>query len=413
MPVNNLRIGWLVTLAVVGCAVLSSAGRASGVEMSGAGRWMTQPVMGQPALTSVFGLAEQAQVFGLTMARHRLSGLTFAGQGSQLSLLSDHYAGVDSRLFHPSGDRPVDYQGGAIRYSGALAYVDLGGARITGSGVGDRRSWYGRISTNMFSSSLFRIEREDGVAAYAAYICAKMRDTTLTVRQIEAGSAYDRQVNLTLPFTFSVYPQAKLELEFHRGRSLRFSGSNSERVMLTLRGSFGRSPQLALAAGLEDGSGDGVRDVAVLGAVAVAVALIASSGDADTDTVSRWSGQHDAAWNVLNDINPTSVSENIEYGSWVYRNTDATFSALSPVRGTVNSVNIGSPTQVPSGTVATASYHTHGGDDPLYDSENFSPTDLITDNLWKVDGYLGTPLGAFKIHNYVTGEVSRLGTIAN
>ena len=413
MPVNDLRIGWLVTLAVVGCVLLGSAGRAAGDEMSGAGWWVTQPVLGQRALTSVFGLADQAQQFGLTMARRRFSGLTFAGRGSHLPSLSEHYAGVDSRLFHPSGDLCVDYQGGAIRYSGALAYVDLGGARISSSGVGDRHSWYGRISMDMFSSSLFRIEREDGVAAYAADIRAKMGDTTLTVRQIEAGSAYDRQVNLTLPFAFSVYPQAKLELEFHRGRSLRFSGSNSERVMLTLRGSLGRSPQLALVAGLEDGSSDGVRDLALLGAAAVAVALIASSGDADTDTVSRWSRQQDAAWNVLNNINPTSVSENIEYGSWVYRNTDSTFSALSPVRGTVNSVNIGSPNQVPSGTVATASYHTHGGDNPLFDSENFSPTDLITDNLWKVDGYLGTPLGAFKFHNYVTGEVSRLGTIAN
>tara|TARA_B100001123_G_scaffold224421_1_gene252661 strand:- start:7987 stop:9228 length:1242 start_codon:yes stop_codon:yes gene_type:complete len=413
MPVNNLRIGWLVALAVVGCAVLSFSGRAVGDELSKMGRWVTYPVVGQGAATSVLGLSEPAQVFGLAMARRRFSGLTFAGQGSHLSVLSGHYAGVDSRLFHPSGDRPVDYQGGAIRYSVALAYVDLGGVRITSSGVGDRHSWYGGISTDVFSSSLFRIEREDGVAAYAADICAKMRDTTLTVRQIEARSAYDRQVNLTLPFTFRIYPQAKLELEFHQGRSQRFSGSNSERLMLTLRGRFGRSPQLALAAGQERGLGDGVRDVAVLGATAVAVALIASSGDADTDSISRWSRQHDAAWNVLNDINPTSVSENVEYGSWVYRNADATFSALSPVRGTVNSVNIGSPNQVPSGTVATASYHTHGGDDPLYDSENFSPTDLITDNLWKVDGYLGTPSGAFKFHNYVSGEVSRLGTIAN
>ena len=413
MVVNNLRIGWLGTLAVAGCVFFSSAGRAVGDEMPSAGWWLTQPVMGQPVLTSVFGLADQAQIFGLAMARRRFSGLTFAGQGSHLSLLSDHYAGVDSRLFHPSGGLPADYQGGAIRYSGALAYVDVGGSRIISPGVGERYSWYGRISTDVFSSSLFRIEREDSVAAYAADIRAKIRDTTLTVRQIEAGSAYDRQVNLTLPFAFSTYPQAKLELEFHQGRSLRFPGSNSERIMLTLRGSFGRSPLLALAPDSKDGSSDSVRDVALLGAAAVAVALIASSGDADTDTASRWSGQHDAAWNALNDINPTSVSENIEYGSWVYRNTDATFSALSPVRGTVNSVNIGSPNQVPSGSVATASYHTHGGDDPLYDSENFSPTDLITDNLWKVDGYLGTPLGAFKIHNYVTGEVSRLGTIAN
>lgn len=413
MAVKTPWIGWLCTLAVVGCMVLSSAGRAAGDEMSTAGWWMTQPVMGQRAATSVLGLAEQAQVFGLTMARRRLSGLTFAGQGSHLSVLSDHYAGVDSRLFHPSGELPVDFQGGGLRYSGVLVDVDLGGARIASSSVGDRHSWYGRFSTDVFFSSIFRIEREDGVAAYAADIRAKMRGITLTIRQIEAGSAHDRQVNLMLPFAFSDYPRAKLELEFHQGRSLRFSGSNSERVMLTLRGSFGRAPMPALTAGLRDGSSDGVREVAMLGVAAVAVALIASSGDAGADSVSRWSGQNDAAWNALNDINPTSVSENIEYGSWIYRNIDATFSALNPVQGTVNSVNIGSPNRVPSGTVATASYHTHGGDDPLYDSENFSPTDLITDNLWKVDGYLGTPLGAFKVHNYITGEVSRLGTVAN
>ena len=79
MVVNNLRIGWLGTLAVAGCVFCSSAGRAVGDEMPSAGWWLTQPVMGQPVLTSVFGLADQAQIFGLAMARRRFSGLTFAG----------------------------------------------------------------------------------------------------------------------------------------------------------------------------------------------------------------------------------------------------------------------------------------------------------------------------------------------
>ena len=158
----------------------------------------------------------------------------------------------------------------------------------------------------------------------------------------------------------------------------------------------------------------------VLGAAVCLSALLISScgggggtsSGVSTDT-GRWPGQHDAAWNALNDINPTSVSENVEYGGWVYLNADATYSFLDPVRGTVNAVNIGSPDQVPTGTVAKASYHTHGGDDPRFDTENFSPTDLITDNLWKVDGYLATPSGAFKYHNYITGEVLQLGTVAN
>ena len=53
MVVNNLRIGWLGTLAVAGCVFFSSAGRAVGDEMPSADWWLTQPVMGQPALGNV------------------------------------------------------------------------------------------------------------------------------------------------------------------------------------------------------------------------------------------------------------------------------------------------------------------------------------------------------------------------
>ena len=81
MPVNNRRIGWLGTLAIAGCVLLSSTGRVAGDAISSAGWWMTQPVPGQGPLTSVFGLADQAQVFGLTVTRPRVSGLTFVGRG--------------------------------------------------------------------------------------------------------------------------------------------------------------------------------------------------------------------------------------------------------------------------------------------------------------------------------------------
>jgi hypothetical protein len=46
MAVNNLRIGWLGTLAVAGCVLFSSAGRAAGDEMPITG-WVThQPALG-------------------------------------------------------------------------------------------------------------------------------------------------------------------------------------------------------------------------------------------------------------------------------------------------------------------------------------------------------------------------------
>ena len=81
MVVNNLRIGWLGTLAVAGCVFFSSAGRAVGDEMPSAGWWLTQPVMGQPVPTSVFGLADQAQTplqFALGNVDHVLDTSTMS-----------------------------------------------------------------------------------------------------------------------------------------------------------------------------------------------------------------------------------------------------------------------------------------------------------------------------------------------
>ena len=68
---------------------------------------------------------------------------------------------------------------------------------------------------------------------------------------------------------------------------------------------------------------------------------------------------------------------------------------------------------MPDGSVTTASYHTHAAFDTAYDNENFSLTDLALDVAWEFDGYLGTPAGYFKYHNYLTGVITTLGTIAN
>ena len=86
----------------------------------------------------------------------------------------------------------------------------------------------------------------------------------------------------------------------------------------------------------------------------------------------------------------------------------------SSLAGDEASVNIGNPvTAVPAGTRATASYHTHGGPDPRYDNENFSPQDILSDVLVGVDGYLGTPSGVLKKHVLNTNQVIILGRIAN
>jgi len=149
----------------------------------------------------------------------------------------------------------------------------------------------------------------------------------------------------------------------------------------------------------------------VIGAGAVAVAAISSSGSDDTDNSSRFVSERDAAFDELNMINPVSVRENREHGGWVYRNKDNTYGSTTPVAGTVASVFLPSPSSVlPSGSQLTASYHTHGGPDPRYDNENFSPTDISSDVRLNIGGYLGTPGGAFKYH--FNGNVRTLGTIA-
>ena len=138
-----------------------------------------------------------------------------------------------------------------------------------------------------------------------------------------------------------------------------------------------------------------------------------SSGNGDGQA-GGFAGQHNAARNVLNAVNPASVRQNREYGGWIYRSPDGSFAATTPVRGELASVNIGNPrTAVPASTVATASYHTHGGPDPRFDNEHFSPQDITVDTALNVDGYLGTPAGSFQFHNYRDGSITTLGRIAN
>jgi len=150
----------------------------------------------------------------------------------------------------------------------------------------------------------------------------------------------------------------------------------------------------------------------LIGLGVVAGVALSSSGSDETDTASRQQSERAAAFEVLNGINPVSVSLNREHGGWIYRNQDDTYGYTSPVLGTIDSVFLPNPASVlPGNSTLTASYHTHAGPDPRYDNENFSPTDINSDNFLGIGGYLGTPGGAFKYH--FGGNVITLGTIAN
>jgi RHS repeat-associated protein len=127
-----------------------------------------------------------------------------------------------------------------------------------------------------------------------------------------------------------------------------------------------------------------------------------------------------AGWNAVNDINPTSRHKSPawplgrEYGGWLYKNSDGTYSYASPVPGGPRGVSSGDFTPIPGGTSRAGGYHTHGafdpalnadgnpapgtpGYDPQYDgNEIFGVGDKSSLDGLKIPGFLATPQGTIK-----------------
>lgn len=111
----------------------------------------------------------------------------------------------------------------------------------------------------------------------------------------------------------------------------------------------------------------------------------------------------EAGRNAVTDINRTSIKEGREYGGWIYRNTDGTYSYVAPSKGGKDGLIL---PKKPAGVCAD--YHTHGANDPGYDNENFSPTDKASNDRLPGPGYLGTPGGRIKKYDPVTKKSSTI-----
>jgi RHS repeat-associated protein len=99
--------------------------------------------------------------------------------------------------------------------------------------------------------------------------------------------------------------------------------------------------------------------------------------------------EREAAGDAINFINPASISQNREYGGYIYKNANGSYVATTPIMGSPAGLSLGRP---PAGT--TADYHTHGAFDPRYNNEHFSKQDLKGNAAMGINGYLGTPAGA-------------------
>ncbi len=370
---------------------------------------------------------ERDQQFRLGTSVGNTTYSAHAGRGHSFVKTENSFQGTNPYFFHGGVDLDYRFSGVDIAHTFSNSInTQVGAIRLSSANVEDRFGYFTGLSSDRFYSRFTLLERgnekvgrglESGIVLGGLQIEYQELKTT--------NDASLRRLSLLVNNNNG----RKVRLNLESSRNPLYDDGDENRLMLSFSGLIGKkkTPFYASDAGAETTEEEAKRKKKhkgfIIGGVAVAGVVAASgsssSGDRDNDNAQRFNTQNAAGRNVLNRINPRSVRENREYGGWVYRRSDSTFSTTEPVKGQRASVNLGNPsTVVPSGTRATASYHTHGGPNipgsPIqYLTEQFSPQDLQSDRLLSVDGYLGTPGGKLLFHNHRTGAIIQLGRIAN
>lgn len=366
------------------------------------------------------GMVEEEQRIVVGGSIGMLAANVFAGRGEDYSRLDATGPSLDPYFFHGGAAHEFSYRGAALDFAVTRALgLQFALSDIDAAGLDTRRTIYAGLSSQRASGGLFSIARDDDITATGAAFSFTGKAATVQARQIshESGAVFR-----SLGFSRNHADGGFFAFSVESGRNPLFRDNDETRVMLRFGGTLGAARHRLNAAETVAGESEGGdertsahrgRNLALLAGAVVAVGAASSSGSDSQDDAIRISGRNNAARQILNRINPVSVRENREHGGWIYRNRDGTYGYTDPVAGTVASVDIGAKSSVPRGTLASASYHTHGGPDPRYDNENFSPADLLSDRLQQVDGYLGTPAGQFKLHEHRTGRIVLLGAIAH
>jgi len=107
----------------------------------------------------------------------------------------------------------------------------------------------------------------------------------------------------------------------------------------------------------------------------------------------------------LNDLQPQSISENLEYCGYFGEDADGNFRATIPKVGEVDFCQL--PLR-PTDFAAVASYHTHSAFDTEADSEVPSTDDIQADIEDKLYGYISTPGGRVWIVDWREASASQL-----
>jgi len=356
-----------------------------------------------------------------------LSLYSSMGRGySYASTISD-YRGLDPYAFH--GGNLVDF-----RYAGQAIGIQLRGEHqiqfgqtvVRADRLEDRKASFIDYSSNRFFTRFTQVER--GAERVGFGFDAGMNFGKVNVGYQQLQSRYDVSTQ-RIRFNWNRDSKNQFWLDFTNHENSRLVDNTDFSMMLSWRHSFGSKVVPSYFDDVDASEGETNEKKKkkrsnrglLIGGGAAAAALLLSSGSSGQDEANREvpfavdiQAQHDAARAVLNNINPVSVRQNVEFGGYIFQAADGSYASTAPIRGEVASVTLPLPQfAIPSGTRARASYHTHAGPDPRFDNENFSPTDLASDVEFNLDGYLGTPAGRFRYHEVATGRISTLGRIAN
>ena len=372
-------------------------------------------------------------VFGYT---HKNLTVSFMdGSGENYFQLGGSHSGIDPYLFHGGWHQKFRVNGFAADYSlNKFGHVQFGQATVSSPGLLDRKARYAEWSNNTLFARATHFARggdKVGSSLESGFAFGGNKQVAFQSTRLNNGAKMDR---IRLQLNGKKTRQYWLDLSANKHPLFR--DSDDYRVMFSFKTLLGSKSALASYsneveataegaqnddATAEDATdpqakkkkGSGLTRGLLIGVGVAALASGGSSGSAAQDGSVRFASQNAAALDVLNNINPRSIAENREYGGWVYVNPDASYNYTTPVPGEAASVTLPFPSAViPSGSMETASYHTHAAFDPMFDNENFSPTDLESDRAFGVDGYLATPGGQFKFHNVETGEIITLGRVA-
>jgi hypothetical protein len=358
----------------------------------------------------------QSENDNLTQLGFSQNGLrfdAFSGSGETVAGVRSQYSAVDPFLFHGGVEQDFNYSGFALGY-GVLKnqQINYAQAIIRSQGLEDRtvrRIGFTTRNLDLSYTEVLRGNKDVGTTLAVAAGYRKLRFGLDFLKQ-NNGSFY-KAFNLSTQRRGVTYSAGLQSLQ-----NPLYSKKDENRMMFAVSFSTGNRSWWLNATETESDSEE--EEVSnnkyLIGGVLIGAGVSLSSGSNSTDDAERFAGQNEAAFKVLNGINPRSVAENREYGGYVYRNADGSFANTNPVKGTVNSVTLPPISQVvPSSARVRASYHTHAGPDPRYDNENFSLTDLSANDFFGIDGYLGTPGGLFKFHDLSANTITTIGTIAN